>query len=351
MCLSENEPGGPKRCDGHAESGFEEAKSKLSAIIDEQGSISAKLQPIESELSRARALAEHARANGNKPVQIRELARIENIERVADPLRESAKKIVATKGAQMQSLVEKRGEFHATSTGLRALQDQIDAQRIAAKDESRPLPEREFARIESGRLQSVAEKAKLRMDAEEQNRLENARKHGWDYQVKDVVPIGSYSEKSSAEREPTGDHRDYYHAVDQFAADRSVTMYAQGTISDPESAEYEEYKVVIGNDEGKTVAIDLSNYTQVPTRDPQDPLSSMQSAPSRAEVFMALNKRYAEQRAEPSFDKWIGGKGHLASKDDPRYEEFKAQWQSSARERARLKKVLGDERFEKLATL
>lgn len=351
MCLSENEPGGPKRCDGHAEIGFKEAQDKLGSTIAEQGEISRKLQPIESELARTRALAEHARVNGNQAVNIRELARIENIEGVAEPLRARAKKIVGTKATQLQSLAEKRDDFHATSTGLRSLQEQIDANRIAAKDETLTLPEREFARIEAGRLQSVAEKAKIRMDGEEQNRLANARKNGWDYQVKDVVPIGSYSVKDSTERQPTGDHKDYYHAVDQFAADRGVTMYAQGTISDPDSADYDKYQVVIGNEEGKTVALDLSNYTQVPSRDPQDPLSSMQNAPSRSEVYMALNRRYAEQMAEPSFDKWIGSKGHLASKDDPRYEEFKTQWQSSARERARLKKVLGDERFEKLATL
>lgn len=351
MCLSENEPGGPKRCDGHAEIGLSEARSKMTAILAEQGSISNQLQPIESQLLRARALAEHARANDNEKVYVRELARIENIEKVAEPLRDRAKKIVNTKGSQLQTLAEKGADFNATSTGLRSLQEQIDEHRIKARDESLPLPEREFSRIEAGRLQSIAEKSKIRMDAEEQYRLENARKHGWDYQVKDVVPISSYSAPREEPREPTGDHRDYYHAVDQFAADRGITMYAQGTVSDPESAEYEKYHVVIGNEEGKTVALDLSNYTQVPTRDPQDPLSSMQSAPSRAEVYMALNKRYAEQRAEPSFDKWIGGKGHLSSKDDPRYEEYKAQWQSSARERARLKKVLGDERFEKLATL
>jgi len=351
MCLSENEPGGPRRCDGHAEIGFSEAKSKLATILDEQGSISNQLQPIESQLVRARALAEAARANGNEQVYTRELARIENIEKVAEPLRVRAKKIINTKGAQMQTLAEKQADFRATSTGLRALQEEIDSKRIVARDESLPLAEREVARIEAGRLQSIAEKAKLRMDSEEQHRLQNAKNHGWDYQVKDVVPISSYSTLSEEPREATGDHRDYYHAADQFAADRSVTMYAQGTISDPESAEYDKYQVVIGNEEGKTVALDLSNYTQVPMRDPQDPLSSMQSAPSRAEVYMALNKRFAEQRAEPSFDKWIGGKGHLASKDDPRYEELKAQWQSSARERARLKKVLGDERFEKLATL
>jgi hypothetical protein len=351
MCLSENEPGGPKRCDGHAESGFKDAQAKLGDIITEQGDISRQLQPIETELSRNRALAEHARTAGNQQVATHSLARIDKIEASAEPLRAKARKLSTTKGQQLQSLNEKRDEFHATSTGLLALQQEIDAHRIAAKDERLKLPDREFARIESGRLQKVAEKAKLRMDAEEANRLENARKNGWEYQVKEVVPIGSYAVKDDAERLPSGDRNDYFHAVNEFAADRGVTMYAQGTLNDPKSSEYDKYHVIIGNEEGKTVAVDLANYTQVPSRNPEDPLDAMQSAPSRGEVFMALNRRYADQRAEPSFDKWIGGKGALQSKDDPRYEEFKGQWQSSARERARLKKVLGDDRFEKLATL
>lgn len=351
MCLSEKEPGGPKRCDGHAESGFQDAQAKLGDIISEQGEISRQLQPIETQLIRNRALAEHARVAGNQQVAVHSLAMIDKIEAEAEPLRAKSKKLSTTKGQQIQSLNEKRDEFHATSTGLLALQREIDAYRIAAKDENLKLPEREFARIESGRLQRVAEKAKLRMDAEEANRLENARKNGWDYQVKEVVPIGSYAVKDEADRLPTGDRNDYFHAVNQFAADRGVTIYAQGTLSDPDATEYDNYHVIIGNEEGKTVAINLGNYMQVPPRNPEDPLDAMQSAPSRGEVFMALNRRYADQSAEPSFDKWIGGKGALSSKDDPRYEEFKAQWQSSARERARLKKVLGDERFEKLATL
>lgn len=351
MCLSEKEPGGPRRCDGHAEIGFNEAQAKLVSTITEQGEISRQLQPIESELARHRGLAEHARVHGNQPVKIRELARIDTIEAVADPLRTRAKKLTATKAQQFQILAEKRGDFHATSTGLVALQQDIDTHRIAAKDENLSLPEREFARLESQRLQSIAEKAKLRMDAEEQNRLENARKNGWEYQVKEVVPIGSYAVKDDTDRLPSGDRNDYFHAVNQFAADRGVTMYAQGTLSDPESRDYDKYQVVIGNEEGKTVTIDLTNYMQAPERDPANPLEAMQSAPSRGEVLMALNRRYADQRAEPSFDKWLGGKGALSSADDPRYEEFKSQWQASARERARLKKVLGDERFEKLATL
>jgi hypothetical protein len=351
MCLSENEPGGPRRCDGHAESGYTEAVAKLGATISEQGDISRQLQPVESELIRHRALAEAARANGNKEVAAHALARIDRIEESAEPLRAKAKKLSSAKASQLQALAEKREEFHATSTGLLALQKEIDLYRIKAKDESLPLPEREFARLESGRLASIAGKAKLRMDSEELNRLENARKNGWDYQVKEVIPIASYATKDETPRVATGDHKDYYHAVNQLAADRGVTMYAQGTLSDPDATEYDKYHVVVGNEEGKTVTIDFANYALPPVRDPNEPLEAMHRAPSRGEVYEALNRRYAAQRAEPSFDKQIGGKGFIDSKDDPKYAELKESWQSSARERARLKKVLGEERFEKLATL
>jgi len=344
MCLSPNEPGGPRRCDGHAVIGFKEAQDRLGQTIQEQAKISAKLQPVESQISRHRALAEHARAANNQQVMVRELAMIDRIEKEAEPLRDETRKLVGTKSTQMQALTTKRDEYYATSTGLQALQAEIDQNRQVAKDESKSLPEREVARVEASRLESIARKAKLRMDDEERNRLENAQKNGWDYQIREVVPLSRLNADGSGAPEGASA------GLRELADDKGVTMYAQGSVNAEDPSSYDAYKVVIGNEEGKTVALDFTNYASAPARDPEKPLLAMEQAPTQIDVYSALNKRYASQRQEPSFDKWMQSQG-IENTSDPAYQKSKDQWQASARERARLKTILGEERFNKLATL
>lgn len=342
MCLAENEPGGPKRCDGHAEKGYIDARSKAATIIQEQGRVSGEIVPLEQKILRHRTTAETARSAGNTALAERQLQIVDTIDAELATVQGKYRKLTAQKTKAIQDLAEKRGDFYATSRGLQELQGQIDTLRVSARDESLSALAREEAAQEADRLQSLAGKSKARIDAEEQERLDNARRHGWEYQIKDTLPISEQGIPSTEDDGPQG-------RALRFANDRSVTMIAQGTVNASDPQRYDSFSVTLGNEEGKTATVDWANYATLPQRDASGDGAGFSAAPSRSEVTLALADVYASQRIEPNFDKHVE---RLPASSQPsnteEYEAAKARWRSAARERARLKKILGDAKFEEL---
>lgn len=346
MCLAETEPGGPKRCDGHAESGFRDAQSKLTNIIRDQADLSSEIAPLEQTVLRHRTVAQQSQMAGREDDAQRHLDQVDRIEADLEDKRAKAKKLAAAKRGAISDLQEKKADYFATSRGLQELQADIDGNRATARDSSLDDDTRQQAADEAERLQALADRSKVRMDTEEQQRLENAQRHGWDYQIKETLPI------ASGPASGYGSSEEAQQRADRFAADRSISMVAQGVVSPDDGSQYTDYTVTIGNAEGKTVTVDYGNYSSIPNRDEHEPLESVRRAPSRSEVSLSMSRLYADQKAEPNFDKFMEQTAPGAEANSPKaYEESKTRWRQAARERARLKKVLGDEKFEELLSI
>lgn len=347
MCLASTQPGGPARCSGHTEDNLRTAETKLSETITEQAELSAEILPMEQQVLRHRTIAAAAGQNNNAETEQRHLAEVDRLEAQLEERRGRARKLAALKQKQIGDLAEKQNDYYATGRGLQKLQAEIDANRAAAADPSLREDSRREHEEEAERLQSIANRSKIRMDTEEQERLKNAQAHGWEYQVKETLPIAEPAASGAA-----SDRDDAFSRANRFSSDRSVSMTAQGIISQDDPSVYSSYTVTIGNSEGKTVTVDLENYTDAPSRDPQDPLSAMAAAPSRSDVALSLSRLYSNQRDEPNFEKFQAQNAAQGSAGHSReFEEADRRWKAAARERARLKKVLGDDKFEELVAI